>query len=162
MGRKYSQIKCATLRSVHVGIGPPNTPFEECCHGFRTYLGHPQLVEDVLAHHPRLRLYASHAGYPFGDEMVALMSDYPNLYVDVAAIAWPDLVPQAAFYAYLQRLVALGFADRIMFGSDYAGAVGPVIEAINAAPFLTHAQRVGILCGNAVKFLRLTDVACGP
>ncbi len=78
---------------IHMGIGPPNTPFD-CCAQFRTYLGRPHLLEDVLVRHPRFRAFVSHAGYPYGDEMVALLSVYPNLYVDIAAIAMPAFVPR--------------------------------------------------------------------
>jgi hypothetical protein len=39
--------------------------------------------------------------------------------------------------------------------------VVPLLQAA-ALPSPTHAQCVGILCRNAVRFLRLTNVACGP
>jgi uncharacterized protein len=49
--------------------------------------------------------------------------------------------------------------ERLMFGSDAAGpgALGPSIEGITSAPFLSDAQKRAILCDNAARFLRLTN-----
>lgn len=48
--------------------------------------------------------------------------------------------------------------DRLLFGSDAAGpgAVGPSIDGITSATFLTEGQKRAILCGNAARFFRLT------
>ncbi len=97
------------------------------------------------------------AGYPFGDEMVALLYMYPNVSVDVSTITW--LIPQSAFHDYLRRLVRAGFADRIMFGTDQFGypvITSMAIEAIESASFLTAAERRGIFYDNAARFFRLS------
>ena len=67
---------------------------------FRSYNGRPLLLEDVLDRHPKLRLYVENGGYPFLDDMVALMYQHPYLYVDVSTITW--LIPREAFHGYLQ------------------------------------------------------------
>ena len=123
---------------------------------FRSYNGRPLLLEDVLDRHPKLRLYVENAGYPFLDDMVALMLQHPYLYVDVSTITW--LIPREAFHGYLQALVRAGFAKRIMFGSDqlyWPEVIGEGIEAIESASFLTPAQKRDILYNNAARFLRL-------
>ena len=53
---------------------------------FRIAQGHPELVQDVLVRHPRLRLALGHAGFPFLDETISLLYRYPNIYVDLGAI----------------------------------------------------------------------------
>lgn len=124
---------------------------------YRAAKGRPLLLEDVLKKHPALRLYVENAGYPFGDEMVALLYMYPNVNVDVSTITW--LIPRTAFHDYLRRLVRAGFADRIMFGTDqfgYPEITSMAIEAIESASFLTAAQRRGILYDNAARFFRLS------
>jgi uncharacterized protein len=54
----------------------------------RPALGNPLLFEDVLFRHPNLRLYVMHAGWPFLNEMIALLYAYPSVYVDVGVIDW--------------------------------------------------------------------------
>ena len=78
--------------------------------------GHPLLLEDVLVRHPKLRLYVMHAGWPFLDEMKALLYEHPQVYVDVGVIGWSQ--PRPEFDRFLRGLVEAGYARRIMFGSD--------------------------------------------
>lgn len=123
---------------------------------YRIEAGRPSLLEGVLKRHPKLRLYVENGGYPFGDEMVALLYMYPNVYVDVSTITW--LIPRQAFHDYLARLVRAGFGDRIMFGTDQFGfpeITGRAIAAIESAPFLTPRQKRDIFYNNAARFLRL-------
>jgi predicted TIM-barrel fold metal-dependent hydrolase len=114
-------------------------------------------MEEVLIRHPRLRIYLMHAGFPFIDDLLALLYAHPQVYVDIAIINWTQ--PRAAFYRYLERIVEAGFADRIMFGSDQAvwpGAIERAVAVIEEAPFLTPGQKRDILYNNAARFLRLT------
>ncbi len=83
---------------------------------FRSALGHPLMLEPVIKRHPRLRLYVENAGYPFADEMTALMIQYPQVYADVSTITW--IIPRDAFHDYLRTLVRAGLSQRLMFGSD--------------------------------------------
>lgn len=127
---------------------------------FRTVDGNPLLLEEVLQRHPRLRLYVENAGYPFLDEMVAILYMYPQVYVDVSTITW--LIPRDAFQDYLQRLVVAGFSDRIMFGSDqmsWPETIEMAIESIDSANFLTPEQKRDIFFNNAVRFFRLDPEA---
>ena len=107
--------------------------------------------------HPKLRLYVMHAGWPMGDEMVALLYAHPQVYVDTGVIDYA--FPRAEFHAYLKRLVDAGFADRIMFGSDqmiWPEAVNAAIEGIESAAFLSPQQKRDIFYNNAARFLRLS------
>lgn len=146
---------------IHMGLGPPGAALK-ASPKFRMAAGDPLLLEDVLARHPRLRLYVMHAGWPRLDEMIALMHAFPEVYVDLGAINW--YLPRAEFYMYLQRLVNAGFGKRIMFGSDqmvWPDAIGRAIETVEAAPFLSEDQRRDIMCRNAMRFLRLAPAVCG-
>jgi predicted TIM-barrel fold metal-dependent hydrolase len=132
-----------------LGIGP-------YLPGFRSALGSPLLLEEVLVRHPKLRLFVENAGYPYRDEMIAIMTQYPQLHTDVSTISW--LLPRAAFYDHLQALVRAGLGKRVMFGSDqmrWPETIGEAIEAIEQAPFLREEQKRDILYHNAVRFLRL-------
>lgn len=127
---------------------------------FRSSNGRPLLLEDVLVRHPRLRLYVENAGYPFLDDITALMYQYPNVYADLSTITW--IVPRKAFHTYLQALVGAGFGKRLMFGSDqlyWPEVIGEAVVAIESAKFLTAAQRRDIFYNNAARFLRLRPPA---
>ncbi len=124
--------------------------------GFRSSAGSPLFLEHVLVRHPRLRIFVENAGFPYRDEMIAVMYQYPQLYVDVSTITW--VVPRPAFYDYLKALVTAGLGKRIMFGSDqmrWPEKIEAGIEAIEQAPFLTEEQKRDIFFNNAARFLRL-------
>ena len=125
---------------------------------FRSAAGSPLLLEDVLVNHPKLRLFVENAGYPYRDEMIAMMYQYPQLYADVSTITW--VIPRTAFYDYLKALVRAGLGKRLMFGSDqmvWPEKIGDAVEAIEQAPFLTEEQKRDIFYNNAARFLRLKD-----
>ncbi len=127
---------------------------------FRSAAGSPLLLEDVLVRHPKLRLYVENAGYPFRDEMIAMMTQYPQLHADVSTITW--VIPRSAFYDHLEALVRAGLEKRLMFGSDqmrWPQKIEEGIEAVRQAPFLTDAQKRDILFNNAARFLRLEEDA---
>lgn len=130
--------------------------------GFRSAAGSPLLLEDVLVRHPKLRLFVENTGYPYRDEMIAMMTQYPQLHGDVSTISW--VLPRAAFYDHLEALVRAGLEKRVMFGSDqmrWPEKIGEGIDAIEQAPFLTEDQKRDILYHNAVRFLRLEEDASG-
>ena len=137
---------------IHVeGIGP-YTP------GFRTAKGNPVLLEDVLVKHPDLRIYLENSGYPFLDEMIAMMYQYPQLHGDLSTITW--VIPRAEFHRYLRGLVTAGLGKRLMFGSDqmrWPETIGHAIEGIESADFLTDEQKRDIFYNNAARFLRLDE-----
>jgi uncharacterized protein len=128
--------------------------------GFRVAAGSPLLLEDVLVRHPRLRLFVENAGYPYRDQMIAMMKQYPQLHGDVSTITW--VIPRTAFYDYLETFVRAGLGKRLMFGSDqmrWPEKIGEGIEAIRQAPFLTEEQKRDILYANAARFLRLEEAS---
>lgn len=142
---------------IHVGPGPPGTTYL-ATPGYRARLSSAFTLEEVLARHPKLRLYAMHAGYPLIDDMLATLYAHPQLYVDVSVIAYTT--PREDFYAYLKRLIDGGFEKRIMWGSDqmvWPGAIEASLAVIEEAPFLSDAQKRDILYDNAARFLRLSD-----
>ncbi len=83
-----------------------------------------------------MRLYFENAGYPFLEDAIALMSQYPHVYADLSTITW--IIPRAAFYRYLRALVDAGLSSRLMFLSDeieWPEVIGRGIQAIESAPF---------------------------
>lgn len=143
--------------AIHTGIAGPNTPYQPWASRFRTRFGRPTLLEDVLIRHPRLRVYLMHAGLPWLEDTIAMLTVYPQVYVDVGVISWT--IPRRQFHAYLRALVQAGFGERIMFGSDqmvWPDAIGLAIRGVESADFLTRRQKRDIFYNNAARFLRLS------
>lgn len=137
---------------IHLGVGPPGVG--RLMPAYRVQ--GPLQIEPILKRHPNLRVYLMHAGYPFVDELKAMLYAYPDLMVDTGVLQ--VAVPRAEYYAFLEELVRAGFIDRIMFGSDqmnWPGLVDEGIAAINEAPFLTTEQKKAILHDNAARFLNI-------
>jgi predicted TIM-barrel fold metal-dependent hydrolase len=141
---------------IHIGGGGPGEVYLGNSK-FRARMQSALTLEEVLVRHPRLRVYIMHAGYPMLDDLLALLFNYPQVYVDVSVIV--NVEPRASFYRYLKGIVDGGYGERVMFGSDqmvWAGVIEPAIESIERAPFLTRKQKRDIFYNNAARFLRLS------
>ena len=123
---------------------------------YRASLGQPFLLEDMLARHPKLKIWVMHAGYPMVDQMIALMGANAYVYVDLAGFIWS--YPLEEIHAYLKRLVQAGFSKRIMYGTDlmiWPGLLETSIEVIESANYLSEEQKRDIFFNNAVRFFNL-------
>ncbi|MBO0322226.1 amidohydrolase family protein [Muricauda sp. CAU 1633] len=144
----------------HVLPGGPNYGFHILPGqgGMRAYNANPLQLEDVLFKYPDLRLFIMHGGWPYVDDLKAMMYEHPNLYVDIALINW--ILPQEELNTYLKSLINSGFGDRIMYGSDqmvFPELITIGIQSVNNADFLTLKQKEDIFFNNAAKFLRLSE-----
>ncbi len=136
---------------VHMGPGT-----QRGASPLRMSLGNPLELEEVLVRHPNLRLYVMHAGWPYLQEIKALLHNYPQVYVDLATLPW--LWPREEFHYYLEGLMRAGYGKRLMFGSDqlfWPEAIEMAIAGIESADFLTEEQKRDIFYNNAARFLRL-------
>jgi len=125
---------------------------------YRASMGNPFLLEDLLARHPKLKVWVMHAGYPLIDEMLALMGANAYVYVDVAGMIWS--YPLAEVNNYIQRLVQAGFGKRILYGTDlmvWPKLLETSIGVIENANYLSFDQKRDILFNNAVRFFRLDE-----
>ncbi|MFQ5979234.1 MAG: amidohydrolase family protein [Candidatus Heimdallarchaeota archaeon] len=135
---------------IHTCGGGPPLP------DFRLKAGNPLLLEDVLKKYPTLRIWLENAGYPFINEMKALMGHFPNVYGDLSTVCW--IFARRAFHDHLQALIRADFGKRLMFGTDsmiWPEAIGIAIESIETATFLSEEQKIDLYYNNAVEFLRL-------
>lgn len=143
--------------ALHMHPGPPGVAYEGAA--LRARMGDPLLLEDVLVRHPKMRIYVMHAGWPFLDQLIALLYAHPQVYVDIAVVNWTQ--PAKEFQRYLRTLVEAGYGRRIMFGSDqmvWPEAFEMALKAVNDCAFLTPAQKSDILYHNAARFLRLEPI----
>lgn len=124
----------------------------------RAFQGKPLQLEEILFSHPKLKLYIMHAGWPYLEDMKALMYAHPQVYVELGAIDW--VLPKKEFHNFLKGLVEAGFGKRIMFGTDqmvWVETIDDAIAAVNSATFLSLDQKEDIFYNNAARFLGLSD-----
>ncbi len=118
--------------------------------GFRSAQGRPHQLEDVLVRHRQLRIFIENAAYPYLDEVVAIMTQYPHVYADDSTITW--VIPRTAVHRYRRALIDSGLGRRLMFGSDqmnWPEAIDRAVEAIESADFLTLEQKRDLFYHNA-------------
>lgn len=142
---------------IHMGTGG-NGMANITAPKYRASLGNPFLLEDMLARHPKLKIWVMHAGYPMADEMIALMGANAYVYVGLAGFIWS--YPLEEINAYIQRLVQAGFGKRIMYGTDlmiWPKLIETSIGVIENANYLSFDQKRDILFNNAVRFFNLDE-----
>ena len=145
----------------HVLPGGPNYGFHimpQMLGGMRAYNAEPMQLEDVLVKFPNLKLYIMHGGWPYVEDVKALLYAHPNVYVDIAVLNWILLKEEC--YNYLKSLMDAGFGNRIMYGTDqmvWPQTMDVGIETINSAEFLSYEQKEDIFYDNAATFLGFTE-----
>ena len=66
-----------------------------------------------LADFPQLKLIGTHTGYPWVDEMIAVTTKWPNVYLSVSA--W---LPRYFTPSLVQYLKSKAGRDKVLFGSN--------------------------------------------
>lgn len=137
--------------------GPPGAIYTLGMEDVRVANASPLQLEEVLVRHPSLKVYVIHGGWPYVEDIKAMLYAHPQLHVDISAINWA--LPESELHAYLRSLVDAGFGDRIMFGSDqmvWPQTIGIAIDSVNSSD-LSLEQKAAIFYDNAARFLGLSD-----
>jgi predicted TIM-barrel fold metal-dependent hydrolase len=135
------------------------------------------LLEDVVIDFPELRINIEHMGYPWTEELLAIMARSPNVYTDIAQFIDPSLQKMPARRLLLARNLGMAreyqVLDRVIWGTDYVGEsadeyvtlllseVAYIREGLNddmerlGYPPLTQQEMEGVLSENARRLLRL-------
>lgn len=127
--------------------------------------GWPVLLDEVVIRFPKLKVIAAHCGAPWWNELAAVATRHPNVWIDLSALG---AYPLAARYQALVTMLAAGFADRLLFGSDFpvtspadwARWIGsrrfpwPLRKLLDL-PDLGPREREAIMSGNARRLLKL-------
>ncbi|MEM1336132.1 MAG: amidohydrolase family protein [Bacteroidota bacterium] len=138
--------------------GPPGGIYTMGMEKVRVKNANPKQLEEVLVRHPDLKIYVMHGGWPYLEDMKAMMYAHPQLYIDIAAIIW--VLPKKEIYSFIQGLVESGFGKRIMFGSDqmvWPETIDMAVDTLNSADFLSLQQKEDIFYNNAARFLGLSE-----
>jgi len=97
-------------------------------------------LDNVALDFPELTLVGGHIGYPWTDEMIALATKYPNVYIDTSAYK-PSRYPQS-LVRYLRR----HGRHKVLFGSNF-----PMIQPAAA---LAQVPELGLDAEATRLFLR--------
>lgn len=100
-------------------------------------------LDHVALEFPELTIVAGHLGYPWTDEMIALATKYPNVYIDTSAYK-PSRYP-ASFRSWL---AGRGW-KKTLFGSNYPMIQPAACLAQVEGLGLDEEQRARFLAGNA-------------
>ncbi|WP_346860668.1 amidohydrolase family protein [uncultured Draconibacterium sp.] len=125
---------------------------------YRASLGDPFLLEDLLARHPKMKIWVQHSGYPMVEHMIALMGANAYVYVDISGMIWS--YPLDDVHYYIQRMVRAGFGKRIMYGTDFMmwpRLFETSMGVIEHAQYLSEDQKRDILFNNAARFFRMDE-----
>ena len=144
----------------HIFPGGPNYGIHrmpQMLGGMRVFNASPLQIEKVLVKYPELKLYIMHGGWPYVEDIKALMYAHPQLYVDIAVLNW--ILPQEELNSYLKALIDAGFEDRILFGTDqmvWPETIDDAVASVNAVDFLSLEQKGKIFYDNAARLLGLS------
>lgn len=141
------------------------------------------ILEDVLIDFPELRCVVEHMGYPWTEELLALMASHPNVYTDISLMIEPFGGRQQRrilLGTYLGWAREYGVLDRVMYGTDNPGynlygeqfsaeayvsvvkkEVTFILEQLPESmerlgfPTLSQEETQGLLWRNAARFLKI-------
>jgi predicted TIM-barrel fold metal-dependent hydrolase len=136
----------------------------ECCElgiPFCTQVGHTgplmpsevgrpiPYIDQVAIDFPELAIVCGHVGYPWTEEMVAVATKHPNVFIDTSAYTVRRYPP--ALTAYLRG----HGAAKVMFGSNWP-MIAPrkALEGLDDLG-LDAATRAAFLAGNAMRVFEL-------
>ena len=117
--------------------------YAECCElgvPFCTQVGHTgplmpsevgrpiPYVDQVAIDFPELVIVAGHIGYPWTDEMIAVATKHPNVYIDTSAYT------VARYPRALVEYLRSHGRDKVMFGTNWP--MVPPVKALEALPAL--------------------------
>ena len=107
-------------------------------------------LDEVALDFPELTIVGGHIGFPWTDEMIALATKYPNVYIDTSAYK-PSRYPPS-LVAYLR-----GHGRRnVLFGSNYPMILpGACLEQVGSLELDDETKRL-FLHDNAARVFGLT------
>jgi len=135
------------------------------------------LLDDLTIDFPELRFNVEHMGYPWTEELLAIMTRSSNVYTDIAMFIDPYGSTARGRRLLLARNLDMareyGVLDRVLYGSDYVGenideyinllqreityikqGLNTDMEKLGYPPF-TQQEMEGLLSKNVLKLWKL-------
>ena len=129
------------------------------------------LLDDLTIDFPEIRFNVEHMGYPWTEELLAIMARSPNVYTDIAMFVDPlgGTGRRQLLARNLWMAREYGVLDRVFYGSDYVGEdvaeyvgllqreIAYLQDGLNddmerlGYPPLTQQEQEGLLSENVLK-----------
>ena len=117
--------------------------------------GRPIYLDEVAGHFPELNIVAGHGGWPWVNEMIAVVWRHPNVMLDISAIRPKYLASHGTGW---ETLITYGnslLQDKVVFGTAWpAQPFKENVESIRALP-LKDAVKAKWLGENAQRLIGL-------
>ncbi len=132
---------------------------------------HPMLFDEILVDFPNLRIIAAHLGHRWWPDWAAIAEFKDNFYGDLAEWQLIQHANPEDFRRDLRRILDIGGADRVLFGTDAPGLEAFVsrklfVERIqrlasseDGGVAFTSEEVAGILGLNAARVLGLPEMS---
>lgn len=94
------------------------------------FTGHPKHLEKPLLDFKNLKIIAGHGGWPWNQDLIALMLKHDNLYLDFSAFKPKYVNTPNTGWDMLMHYANNLLQDQIVFGSDWVTIGVPIKEII--------------------------------
>jgi predicted TIM-barrel fold metal-dependent hydrolase len=108
-------------------------------------------IDDVAANFPRLTIIAAHPGWPWHEELIAVLVHKDNVFFEVSG--WrPKFIPES-----IKKQIHNRLQDKVMFGSDYPGwGIDQCLVELEMEGFKPNVLEK-MFVKNATRVLKLED-----
>ena len=79
----------------------------------------PMLLDEIACDFPDLTLVASHGGWPWINEMVAVARKHPQVYIEFGGIAPKYVAAQGSGWEVMHRFMNSVLKDQVLYGTDW-------------------------------------------
>ena len=79
----------------------------------------PILLDQLACHFPDLTIVASHGGWPWINEMVAVARKHPQVFIEFGGIAPKYVAAQGGGWEVMHRFMNSVLKDQILYGTDW-------------------------------------------
>ena len=80
---------------------------------------HPLLIDEICCHFPDLTVIASHAAWPWINDMVAVARRHPNVYLEFGGLAPKYIGAEGSGWEVMYRFMNSVLKDQILYGTDW-------------------------------------------
>ena len=109
----------------------------------------PILLDQIACDFPGLTLVASHGGWPWINEMVAVARKHPQVYIEFGGIAPKYVAAQGGGWEVMYRFMNSVLKDQILYATDWPTMDHKRTVAEWACIDLKPDVRKGLMAGNA-------------
>jgi uncharacterized protein len=117
--------------------------------------GHPLCLDEIACEFPDLTVVASHGGWPWVTEMVAVAWKHPNVFIELGGISPKYIAKPGSGWEPILTYGNSVLQDQILFATDSLIPYERVFKEIDQLP-LKDSVKEKFLCENAMRVLGIS------